>query len=208
MRVRVPVLRETWDRVEKLPPMIATAARAARRLGTDLSPDDLYVMGTFRETDDRVGYEICRRAFLENRVGMVIDLSSRITSAAGVDWSAVVEIAASTLPAAKLPAGARRLVDVSLDEELVQQAHEEASRLMGREAVTWAQYRAASREDAPGARPAVITLSALRERFPDAPNDYLRKVAFIKAEHAKNHQGGPALDHTVACERASALRVG
>ena len=67
---------------------------------------------------------------------------------------------------------------------------------------------ASSREDAPGARSAVITLSALRERFPDAPNDYLRKVAFIKAEHAKNHQGGPALDHTVACERASALRVG
>ena len=51
-------------------------------------------------------------------------------------------------------------------------------------------------------------IAALRERFPDAPNDYLRKVAFIKAEHAKNHQGGPALDHTVACERASALRVG
>lgn len=149
MKVRVPVLRETWDRVEKLPPMIAAAARTARRLGTDLSPDDLFVMGTFRETDDRVGYEICRRAFLENRVGMVIDLSARITSAAGVDWAAVVEIAASTSPAAKLPAGARRLVDVNLDEELVQQAHEEASRLMGREAVTWAQYRAASREDAP-----------------------------------------------------------
>ena len=63
-----------------------------------------------------------------------------------------------------------------------------------------------SRETAPGAG-APLTLAALRDRYPGEPNDYLRKVALVKAEHAKNNPNAPPLDHSVACERASALRI-
>lgn len=63
-----------------------------------------------------------------------------------------------------------------------------------------------SREAAPG-EGGTLTLAALRQKHPSEPNDYLRKVAFVKAEHAKNNPGAKPLDHVTACEMASQLRA-
>lgn len=63
-----------------------------------------------------------------------------------------------------------------------------------------------SREAAPG-EGGSITLASLRQKHPSEPNDYLRKVAFVKAEHAKNNPGAKPLDHVTACEMASQLRA-
>lgn len=57
------------------------------------------------------------------------------------------------------------------------------------------------------AQPGAITMATLRERYADQPNDFLRKVAFVKAEHAKNNPGAQALDHVLACERAHGMRL-
>lgn len=68
---------------------------------------------------------------------------------------------------------------------------------------------ALSSEPTPGARAAngAVTLAVLRDRYAEQPNDFLRKVAFVKAEHAKNNPGAAVLDHMTACERASTLRL-
>lgn len=63
-----------------------------------------------------------------------------------------------------------------------------------------------SREPAPGTS-GTLTLAQLQDRYPSEPNDFLRKVAFIKAEHAKNNPNAPALDHLTACERAHGMRI-
>jgi hypothetical protein len=63
-----------------------------------------------------------------------------------------------------------------------------------------------SREAAPG-EGSGLTLAMLRQKHPSEPNDYLRKVAYVKAEHAKNNPGAKPLDHVTACEMASQLRA-
>jgi NACalpha-BTF3-like transcription factor len=63
-----------------------------------------------------------------------------------------------------------------------------------------------SREAAPSNR-GVVTLAALRQQYPHEPNDYLRKVAFVKAEHAKNNPTATKLSHDEACEFAADMRL-
>lgn len=52
-----------------------------------------------------------------------------------------------------------------------------------------------------------LTLTALRQQYPGEPNDFARKVAFVKAEHTRNNPGAKPLDNDAACERAHALTV-
>lgn len=63
-----------------------------------------------------------------------------------------------------------------------------------------------SREPGPGTGSGP-TLATLKSQYPHEPNDFARKVAFVKADHARNNPGAPALDHATACERAHLMRL-
>lgn len=52
-----------------------------------------------------------------------------------------------------------------------------------------------------------LSLLTLRQQYPGEPNDFARKVAFVKAEHTRNNPGAKPLDNDAACERAHALSV-
>lgn len=66
---------------------------------------------------------------------------------------------------------------------------------------------AQSREAGPGAGQSQVTMASLRQQYPHEPNDFARKVAFAKAEHAKNNPSAKALTHDTACEHAHDMRL-
>lgn len=140
MRLRIPVLRETWDRLEKLPVSLRAAARSARKMGTALTDDDLSVSYSFPEPDDQAGYMVCRRAFRETVVSQVLVQESTLVKGSGTDWDAVATEAATLAAAPKLPTGPRRLVDVAISEGLAKKAHGAAGVLMGKPSAPWEDY--------------------------------------------------------------------
>ena len=149
MRVRVPILSETWERVEKLAAEMPRLVRAVRKAGSAMTEDDRAVARSFREPDDGMGYTICRQLYRSEMVRRIEELATDIVTGVGLNWSGVLTLAAEAAPPAKLPPGQRRMVDASLDEAVVRKAHDEASRLMGRAAVSWEEYLRTTAANAP-----------------------------------------------------------
>lgn len=149
MKVRVPVLLETRERVARLVAELPRLARAVRKSGSAMTEDDRIVARSFREPDDGLGYTICRQMYRSEMVRRIEALASDLVAGIGPNWSGVLAMAAETAPPAKLPPGQRRMVDASLDEAVVRKAHDEASRLMGRAAVSWEDYRRTTAANAP-----------------------------------------------------------